>query len=291
MTGINYVRAQVLSLAQHPTLNEKWVQEKIRADPGLLGLGDLEVKDFERMQPRAGRLDLLLQDPDSYRRYTVELQLGATDESHIIRALEYWDIERKRYPQYDYCAVLIAEDITSRFLNVIALFNGSMPFIAIKMSALQVGEAITLVFTTVLDELTRGLDEEDVGSAEAVDRAYWEAKGSPKTVIEADRILAAVHSFAPGVELRYNKHYIGFWKDGQAYNFALCRPRKNVIGLDIKLLRSEERENQLEQAGLELLEYDKRWGAYRMRLSIGDVNKHETLMTELLKAAYDARGA
>ena len=90
-------------------------------DPGLLGLGELEVKDVERMQPRAGRLDLLLQDPDSYRRYTVELQLGATDESHIIRALEYWDIERKRYPQYDYCAVLVAEDITSRFLNVIAL--------------------------------------------------------------------------------------------------------------------------------------------------------------------------
>ena len=30
---------------------------------------------------------------------------------------EYWDIERRRYPQYDHCAVLIAEDITSRFLN------------------------------------------------------------------------------------------------------------------------------------------------------------------------------
>jgi hypothetical protein len=291
MMGINYIRAQVVSLAQHPNLNEKWVQEKIKADPGLLGLGELEVKDVERMQPRAGRLDLLLQDPDSYRRYTVELQLGATDESHIIRALEYWDIERKRYPQYDYCAVLVAEDITSRFLNVIALFNGSMPFIAIKMSALQVGDAITLSFTTVLDELTRGLDEEDAGSAEVVDRTYWESKGSPQTVVEADRIVAAVHSFAPGVELRYNKHYIGFWKDGQAYNFAVCRPRKNVINLDIRLPRLEERENQLEQAGLELLDYDKRWGAYRIRLSVGDFSKHEALMTELLKAAYDARGA
>jgi hypothetical protein len=30
----------------------------------------------------------------------------------------------KRYPQYDHCAVLIAE-FTSRFLNVISLFNGT----------------------------------------------------------------------------------------------------------------------------------------------------------------------
>ena len=49
-------------------------------------------------------------------------------ESHIIRTIEYWDIERKRYPQYEHCAVLVAEDITSRFLNVISLFNGTIPF-------------------------------------------------------------------------------------------------------------------------------------------------------------------
>jgi hypothetical protein len=71
-----YVRAETISLSGHASFGEKWVQEKIRDDPSLLGLGELEVKDVERMQPQAGRLDLLLQDPDSYRRYTVELQLG-----------------------------------------------------------------------------------------------------------------------------------------------------------------------------------------------------------------------
>jgi len=44
--------------------------------------------------------------------YEIEIQLGSTDESHIIRTIEYWDIERKRYPQYDHTAVIIAEDIT-----------------------------------------------------------------------------------------------------------------------------------------------------------------------------------
>lgn len=45
-------------------LTEKWVQEQIAADPSLLGLGDLVLKDKERLQPHAGRLDLLLQDPE-----------------------------------------------------------------------------------------------------------------------------------------------------------------------------------------------------------------------------------
>jgi hypothetical protein len=63
------------------------------------------VKDKERAQPRAGRLDLLLQDPESAHRYEVELQLGETDEAHIIRTIEYWDVERKRYPQYDHTLV------------------------------------------------------------------------------------------------------------------------------------------------------------------------------------------
>jgi len=61
----------------------------------------------------------------------VEVQLGSTDESHIIRVIEYWDVERKRYPQYDHCAVLIAEEITARFLNVIGLFNGTIRWFAI----------------------------------------------------------------------------------------------------------------------------------------------------------------
>ena len=53
------------------------------------------------------------------------------DESHLIRAIEYWDIERRRFPQYDHVAVVVAEDVTSRFLNVISLMNRTIPLIAI----------------------------------------------------------------------------------------------------------------------------------------------------------------
>ena len=128
MPAPKYIKPERVWLKAHPDLNEKWLQDRISEDPSLLGLGDLVLRDRERPQAGAGRLDLLLQDADGNRRYEVEIQLGKTDESHIIRTIEYWDIERKRYPQYDHVAVIVAEDITSRFLNVIGLFNGFIPW-------------------------------------------------------------------------------------------------------------------------------------------------------------------
>lgn len=141
---MKHVKLKPILLRSHSQLDERWVQDVIAEDPNLLGLGDVVLKDRERMQKGAGRLDLLLQDAEGHGRYEVEIQLGATDPSHIIRTIEYWEMERKRYPQYDHTAVLIAEDITSRFLNVISLFNGSIPIIAIQMTAVEMGEGAGL---------------------------------------------------------------------------------------------------------------------------------------------------
>src|SRR4028118_2410692 len=107
MDNFNYVKPERMWLKAQPVLGEKWVQDRIAEDPSILGLGDLVLKDKERIHPKAGRLDLLFQDIESNRRHEVEIQLGKTDESHLIRTIEYWDIERKRYPQYDHCAVII----------------------------------------------------------------------------------------------------------------------------------------------------------------------------------------
>jgi hypothetical protein len=111
MTKVTYAKHERISLKGHPEFGEKWLQDRIVEDPSILGLGDVIVIDRERPQERAGRLDLLLADPEQNRRYEVELMLGSTDESHIIRCIEYWDIERRRYPGYEHCAVLIVTSI------------------------------------------------------------------------------------------------------------------------------------------------------------------------------------
>src|SRR6266446_6217112 len=234
-----YTPHERFSLRNHPEFNERWVQDLISNDPLILGLGDLVLRDRERVHPRAGRLDLLLQDPETKRRYEVELQLGSTDETHIIRTLEYWDIERKRYPQYDHCAVLIAEDVTSRFQNIVSLFNGSIPLIAIQMQGYRIGEHFTLVFTTVMDEVSRGLVEEDE-EATPTDRAYWETKASKPTVAVADQLLAIVKEFDPALALKYNKFYIGLAKNNRANNFVRFIPKRSALNLEPRIKQAEE---------------------------------------------------
>jgi hypothetical protein len=287
---MKYERLTKLSLRDHAQLNELWVQDRIAEDPSILGLGDVILKDKERIQPKAGRLDLLLQEVEDNRRYEVEIQLGKTDESHIIRTLEYWDIERKRYPQYDHTAVIVAEEITSRFLNVISLFNGTIPLMAIQMSAVQLGDTVSLSFTTVLDQLRLGLVDEDEEVHEATDRTYWEERGSKSTVAMADELVELSREFDPALELKYNKFYIGLADHGRPNNVVVFRPQKNAIRIEPKLSKSEAIEKAIESAGLDVMDYDNRWGRYRIRLAKGDVKKHSAVLRELFQATFREQG-
>lgn len=287
---LTYEKLTHINLRTHPSFNEKWVQDRISDDPTILGLGDVIVKDRERNQPRAGRLDLLLQEAEGNRRYEVEIQLGKTDESHIIRTIEYWDIERKRYPQYDHTAVIIAEEITSRFLNVISLFNGTIPLIAIQMRAVQLGNSVSLLFTTVLDQIQLGLVDEDEEVHEVTDRSYWESRGSKSTVAMADELLEELKQLDAELELKFNKFYIGLARQGQPDNFVILRPRKNSIRVEPRLKKRDEIEQKIEAAGLDVLDYDNRWNRYRIRLGKGEVKKHAELLQELFSVAHAESG-
>lgn len=103
---LDFVKPERISLKEHPSFSEKWVQQRIIDDPTLHGLGDVVVIAAEKIQPKASRLDLSPYDEQINRRYEVELTLGATDPSHIIRSIEYWDIECRRYPAYDHKRML-----------------------------------------------------------------------------------------------------------------------------------------------------------------------------------------
>ncbi len=287
MASLKYVKPERIWLKEHPELDERWLQDRIGEDPSLLGLGDLVLKDRERPQPRAGRLDLLLQDAETNKRYEVEVQLGKTDEAHIIRTIEYWDIERKRYPQYDHTAVIVAEDITSRFLNVIGLFNGAIPLVAIQMSAICLGDTVSLVCSTVLDEARLGLVDEDEEVKAVTDRSYWEARASKHTLAMADEMLEVVRALDPELELKYNKFYIGLAKDGQPNNFVIFRPKKDWLRLEVRLDRSDEMQTQLDGSGLDVMDYDARWGRYRIRLAKGDTTKHKEFLVALMEKAFD----
>lgn len=247
------MKLKQISLKSHPDYNEKWLQNQIAEDPSVLGLGNLSLRAKEKIQSSGGRLDLLLEDldADTPKRYECELQLGATDESHIIRTIEYWDLERKRYPQYDHTAVLVAEDVTSRFLNVVHLFNGHIPLIVLKMQAYEVNGEIALIFTKILDEVQLGIPEEEE-NAEPTNRSYWEKRTSKSVLALADKLFDLIKEVEPLAEMNYNKYYIGIIRNKIAANFCWFKPRKAFVSMYFKPIPDESFIHQLEDSGLDL---------------------------------------
>lgn len=284
------MKLESVSMRRTEKLTERWVQEQIANDPSILGLGDLLLKDKERLQRNAGRLDLLLQDPESLKRYEVEIQLGATDESHIIRTIEYWDIERRRYPQYEHAAVIVAEEITSRFLNVIQLFNGAIPLIALKMTAYRIGDEYAITFVKVLDEITYGLVDEDEPVAEPTDRTFWETRGSKKTLAVTDLLHVIIKEIEPKAVLKYNKHYIGIEVNGAPLNFVTFMPRKAHIIMTLKLPKTTEIDEQLTEGVFETLAYDSQWRQYRLRMEAVPEGRQREILTALVKQSREGFG-
>jgi hypothetical protein len=288
MAGLQYTRHERISLKGHPELGEKWLQDRIAEDPAILGLGEVILLERERAQERAGRIDLLLTDPEQSRRYEVELMLGATDESHIIRCIEYWDIERRRYPAYEHCAVLVAEDITTRFLNVLGLIAGTVPLIAIQLNALKVGgSGIILDFVRVLDQRLLRRDDITEVPLQAVDRTYWIQKSAAPVIQIADDLLGLINKTAdPQQKLNYNRHYIGLTDGTRSRNFIFFRPRKQYLRVIIPDGWNEERAARFDEAGLEAEQNDDK---LVFNLSAADLVKHRALIETVIDEVVAAQ--
>lgn len=272
-----FIKLQPISLKRHPVLNERWVHDRIVEEPAILGLGDLQVRDRERAQKAGGRLDLLLTDAEEERRYVTEIQLGETDESHIIRTIEYWDEEKKRLGSlYEHVAVIIAERITSRFFNVIGLFNAQIPLIAIQMTAFDCGDGkVGLTFIKVLDEANPVLEEEEAELQEPVNREYWERQGSKASLLIMDQCIELLKEVDPLIEPNYTKRYVGLSREGQVNNFASFHPKKTFLVCSAKLENDQELDAELENAGIEFT-YKPRKNKYRLVLRDDDVSAKRT---------------
>lgn len=278
------VSAEKIGLKNNPEIKEEHIQQFIFDNPQVLGLGELTPLKREKTQPAGGRLDILMVD-DNDTRYEIEIQLGATDPSHIIRTIEYWDNERKRYPQYDHCAVIVAEEITGRFMNVIQLFNGSIPLIALQMQAIKMGDDIQLSFVKVLDRVTLGTEEEE--ETEPTDRNYWEKKCTVLKCVDA--IFKDVSQYAPGFELKYNKAYIGLTKNGTTFNFISFRPKKKYIYITAKCEETPERNEILDNTDLEWI-YRARSRGYRIKINkVEEYKNNKNIIESLIHDAMEHR--
>jgi len=282
---MKYVQTKSFSLKSSKEHDEKWLQALLAEDESILGLGAIEHIESERRQNNGGRLDLMFQDETGDVRYCVELQLGATDEAHIIRTLEYWDNERSRNPHIEHIAVIVAEDITTRFLNVISLFNKAVPLIAIQLNAFEVNGDIGITCVKVLDLAQNMGWEDDNTSAKAVtDRAYWEKKATPKTLQFTDEFFKFVKEVVSdsSLELKYNKHYIGMAHSGVADNFLSFKPRKQGVLVQFRIPHDEELTSRMDEH-LDFVSYNPRWRLYLVRFTEASYSANQEFITELIQ--------
>lgn len=56
--------------------------------------------------------------------------------------------------------------------------------------------------------------------------------------------------------------------------------------MEVRLPKSEEIENRLNDSGLDMMDYDKQWGRYRIRLTKKEIKDNLEFITELLEQAY-----
>jgi|HubBroStandDraft_1064217.scaffolds.fasta_scaffold03248_12 hypothetical protein len=61
--SLQYAKGVRISLKDHEAFDEAWVRDLIAKDPSNFGLGDIVLKDKERMQPKAGGVGLVVRGP------------------------------------------------------------------------------------------------------------------------------------------------------------------------------------------------------------------------------------
>lgn len=282
---LEFIKSEKFSLKRHPKYNEKWLQVLIENNPDLLGLGELEVVERERIQSSGGRLDYLLRDADNNMLYEVEIQLGSTDPSHIIRTIEYWDIEKRRNPNYEHRAVIVAEEITNRFFNVIYLMNRAIPIIAIQLNALIVNDKLTLNFTKVLD-LYEPPEDEIESKIETVDENFWRNKSSPESFKINKNMISKFTQIYPNGKVTYNRWHIALGTEIR--NCIWLRPRKsNFVSVEIKVTddKVEEFVNKLGEIGLTPTKNKNRRETTNLIFPVKNshIEQNEHILSEILK--------
>lgn len=283
MTMLKYAKHERLWLKSDSPFNENWLQERIAEDPSILGLGPLEVLQRERTQDRAGRLDLLLADSTKKRRYEVEIMFGAADPSHIMRCIEYWDIERRRYPFYEHVAVLVAEDITGRYLNILGLFAGSIPLIVIQLNALKVGEQVLLDFVPVMNQTSLRRDDETQTTTRGSSREEWVSYAGEKNIGLVEQMLGMINEKAEVTQqLNYLQSYIGLKDCARSRNFVYFSPRKKFLYLYVCVPITDDWPARLEEAGLPATQEGT---ALKVTIEPDEFVKQQSVIRELLHAA------
>jgi len=261
--------------------DEYWLRDRIYDDPAILGLGDLRPISKERTQSQGGRLDLLLKDPEDDSMFEVELQLGATDETHIIRTIEYWANEKRKWPKRSHTAVLVAEQITNRFFNVVQLLSLAVPIVGIQATMVEVNGARALHFNKVLD--TYEEPEETETQQQGYDENYW-IKNHAGTLECAKWYRSLMENLYGDIPAKYFEWYVSLLVGGVARVWVNRRKNDRAfIQIKVGTDNLQETADYLNAKGVQFT--TQAWGAVNFNVNLQQLKDnaeiHEWLASKL----------
>ena len=266
----------LISIRDHG-LDEYWLQDYICQNPQCLGLGELELISKEKKQSSGGRLDILMKGSDD-ELYEIEVMLGETDETHIIRTIEYWDIEKKKRPKRQHTAVLVAERINSRFYNVINLVAHSIPIIGIQANLYRSGEDVSMIFTKIIDSFEEPEIEEEGGTTYGFE--YLKEK-SPETAEVIQILSPIVTSSCSDNRINYRKNGATIFIGGSK-RIVIYRRGKKQSSVQYKV--SEENRNSVEELLDEnTISYDYKNGYIRIWLNPSVLKEHIEIHRKIIE--------
>ena len=130
---------EVISMKNDSRFNEQFMKDEIIEDPSILDLGEIEIIEVEKMLQDGTRIDILAEG-EKNRRYIIELMTGECDADHAQRLSLYHESESlANGKNYDYYAVLVAEEFSANQLRAIRL-NMTVPYICIKLQLLKIND-------------------------------------------------------------------------------------------------------------------------------------------------------
>lgn len=258
--------------------DEYWLQDVIFDNPKVLGLGNLIAVNKEKKQSNGGRLDILLKDPTDNTMYEVEVMLGETDPSHIIRSIEYWDNEKRKFPQRQHFCVLVAESFDRRYFNVIQLMSLNIPMIAIQADLLEVSNEKILNFTKIIDIYSE--PEEDESETKQVNESTWN-NDSPWTNTNAKALFEILKGKHDRINFRYTQSYISIIIDGRNY-YWLCKRMKPTSAMFFSVKDEEKAESIKKILEEKKIEYTyNRYKEFMLSVDAESIKKNAELLNDI----------
>lgn len=258
---------ELISIRDHG-LDEYWLQDYICQNPSCLGLGDIELVSKEKKQSSGGRLDILMKGSDE-ELYEIEVMLGETDETHIVRTIEYWDIEKKKRPKRQHTAVLVAEKINTRFYNVINLLSHSVPIIGIQANLYRVGDDVSMIFTKIIDSF----EEPEIEEEGEILHGFEFLKGkSPETAEVIETLAPIIASLGSDNRINYRKTGVTVFIGGTK-KMTVARRGNKQASVQYKV-SDEDRTAVEELLDTNTISYDYKNGFVRIWLTPASLNEH-----------------